>query len=380
MYRSVLKKAAELGFLPIVELCLELGTRDTYAAFRRCKSAAFLKAVEYGQIAIATLLYDAKRFRTKCYKDALHAVFCQTLESGTIDTLRFLVTHTNVDINGALCEGATPLARAILKNDRHKTAFLLEQPAMCDTLAIVHVANGFNRHTSKIKSINSMERGFAEQFNRPPRQEEVVDPAFLYSITIHLAMLIVQRLYTNDTLCEAFFTFIRGNDPYIVNYLKLLTQAPGFDVNRRNAKGLCAFDVAIQSRNLDALRYLLSLPTLDRAVVDDTYTRDYNMIALLPDVEQIIRDDVYIRRECRVLTEMNLFGGFRDLPADILRNIRDCLKGMPPPDPYAHLASVCVDFEAFSEGDRHATCAGGLDFEALEEEDEGEGEVTMTAS
>jgi len=230
--------------------------------------------------------------------------------------LLFLVNETSVDINGILCEEPSPLAAVILKNNLDAVLFLLEQPTMCDIKAILHVA----RHYKPVYVTNNKDNN-------------------TNTIPLYLSMLIDRHLYTENTLHDAFCEFVEKsrNAPYIIDWFKLFENVPGFDVNRKNTNGTCPLDLAISGRwdtkqTTDTLQYLLRHPNIDPTYVEYMYVMYYSLRDKLSLRDRaILQEYIYIRRECRALTELNLFGPYRELPTDVLRNIRDCLKGMSTP-------------------------------------------------
>jgi ankyrin repeat protein len=308
LYRHVLYEAAAFEIGPIVGFCLELGKRDNRTVFQRCKLAAFFNAVKHGSIAIAELLYEAKQFRTKHYAHKLFTALCTSIDGASMDTLKFLVTKTCVDINGLLYKTeCSPLAAAIVKNDMDKVLFLLKQPTLCDTNAIQHVAEKLASYASVGDTVGN-------------------------SITMYLSMLIDRRLYTEDTLHEAFCKFIMrtGKSGCAIDCLKVLSRAPGFDANRKHADG-----------------------------------RSYLMLATKHH-KDIVREIMCIRRECRALTEINVLGSLCKLPTEILRIIRDCMMYMPIPK----MSKEDTTRAMFAEDDAYEVVSEGEEMRAAYTEDD----------
>jgi ankyrin repeat protein len=287
LYRAVLPEAAVFGDQPTIDLCLELGKRDKRAKFQQAKIAAFFRAIQYGITTVAEMLYEPKRFHTKYYKHKLCEALCVAIHT---HILRFLV-KTNVDINGHETK-CTPLASFMIANDMNKVLFLLEQPAICDTRAIQHYTESRN--------------------------------CISENTGLYLTMLIERKFYTVETLHSAFCNLIVNSDG--TEWLTLLSKVPDFDVNRVNKDGLRPIHLAIRHKRLFCLRYLLTFPTID---IRCTWKQVGGKIPF--SIKKILQEYICIQRECRGLTEINIFGKFPVIPTDVLGIIRGFLKNMPIP-------------------------------------------------
>jgi ankyrin repeat protein len=314
MYRSVLPAASALGNHDTVELCLDLGKRDMKRKFCHAKRMAFfacIEAVALLQQEIAELLFEVQAYHTHYYKNKLQELFVKKIHEFTPSMLEWLLTKANVDIN--LESGSkdfhkhtTPLIQVIVNRRTDLLLILLNHPNMKDTQSIALLPSAIEKNNVAAK----------------------------FSKDIHTAVqeLVTRSLYTEESIHDSFFQFISETEPgrffsdWHIRIMKVISDTPGFDINRLNNTSETALMIATKLKRLEIMRFLFKIPTLDIEITNSDGKTAYYMAK--DDAEELFQEYIYYKRECRALTEISIFGKHRGLPVDILRVIGKCLKGM----------------------------------------------------